>query len=94
MTSTASNFRRLLAGTDVIVVFVLLVAPLAVGATNNDLMTPLAFPGYLALTLGSSIGNTLFPNLALWVFWAPFLLGSYVVSVFVAGLYRVLIESL
>lgn len=76
------------AGRSVLVVFTLLVGPVVVGAIDTDLMTPLALPGYVALSLISSIGNALFRNLALWVFWAPFLLGSYAVSVVIGGLYR------
>lgn len=91
--SSSSNLRRLLVGTEVIVIFVLLVGPLAVGAIDTDLMTPLALPGYLVLMLGSSIGNTLFPNFALWVYWAPFLMVSYIVSVLIASLYRALRHS-
>lgn len=88
MTTTLSDLRRIFAGRSVIAVFVVLVGPLVVGAINTDLMTPLALPGYVALSLGSSIGNVLFPNYALWVFWAPFLFGSYLVSIVTAGLYR------
>lgn len=89
MTLALSDIRRMFAGRSVIAVFVILVGPLVVGTIDTDLMTPLALPGYIALSLGSSIGSYLFPNLALWVFWAPFLFGSYVVSLLVAGLYRV-----
>lgn len=83
-----SDIRRIFAGRSVIAVFVLLVGPIVVGSIDNDFMTPLALPGYVVLSVGSSIGNYLFPNLALWVFWAPFLLGSYAVSVVIGGLYR------
>lgn len=86
--TTLSDLRRIFAGRSVLLVFVLLVGPLVVGAIDTDLMTPLALPGYVVLSVGSSIGNFLFPNLALWVFWAPFLLGSYAVSVLAGGLYR------
>ena len=87
-TLAISDIRRMLAGRSVISTFVIIVGPLVAGTIDTDLMTPLAFPGYVALSLGSSIGSHLFPNLALWVFWAPFLFGSYVVSLVVAGLYR------
>lgn len=87
-TVTLSDIRRMFAGRFVIGVFVIIVGPLVAGTIDTDLMTPLALPGYVALSLGSSIGSYLFPNLALWVFWAPFLFGSYVVSLVVAGLYR------
>jgi hypothetical protein len=89
MTLTLSDIQRMFVGRSVIAVFVILVGPLVIGTIDTDLMTPLALPGYVALSLGSSIGSYLFPNFALWVFWAPFLVGSYVVSLVVAGMYRV-----
>jgi hypothetical protein len=80
--------RRLFAGPAVLVTFGLLVVPLAVGSLDGRLMTPLAYPGYLVLMIGSSIGSYLFPNFALWVFWAPFVVGSYGISVVVGALDR------
>jgi hypothetical protein len=88
MTQTLSDIQRMFAGRSVIAVFVIIVGPLVVGTLDTDLMTPLALPGYIALSLGSSIGSYLFPNFALWVFWAPFFFGSYVVSLVLAGMYR------
>ncbi|RRJ32059.1 hypothetical protein [Halocatena pleomorpha] len=85
---TVSDIRRIFVGRSVVVVFALLVGPLAIGVIDNDFMTPLALPGYVALSLGSSIGNQLFPNFALWVYWVPFLMGSYAVSVVIGGMYR------
>jgi hydrogenase/urease accessory protein HupE len=94
MTLTLSDIQRMFAGRSVVAVFVIIVGPLVVGTIDTDLMTPLALPGYVALSLGSSIGSYLFPNLALWVFWAPFLFGSYAVSLVVAGMYRFVRKSL
>lgn len=88
MTTGTTDFRRVLAGPSVVATFLLLVVPLAVGALDTRLMTPLALPGYLILTLGSAVGNLLFSNFALWVYWAPFILVSYVLSVCVGSLYR------
>lgn len=88
MSSTLSDLQRIFAGQSVIAVFIVLVGPLVAGAIDTDLMTPLALPGYVAFSLGSSIGSYLFPNYALWVFWVPFLFGSYLVSLVIAGLYR------
>lgn len=85
---TASDIRRIFAGRSVIAVFVFLVGPLVIGAIDNDFMTPLALPGYVVLSLGSSIGNQLFPNFALWVFWVPFLMGCYAISIVTGGVYR------
>lgn len=75
--------RRVLAGPAVIATTVLLVVPLVAGALDSTLMTPLALPGYLVLTVGSAVGNLLFPNLALWVYWVPLALASYALAVFV-----------
>lgn len=80
--------RRLFAGPVVLATFGLLVVPLAAGSLDGRLMTPLAYPGYLVMMIGSSIGSYLFPNFALWVFWAPFVGGSYAISVVVGVLYR------
>ena len=82
------DLRRWFAGRDVFAVFAVLVVPLAAGALDSRLMTPLAYPGYLLHALGTAVWNRLFPNLALWVFWAPFLAVSYAVGVVGAALYR------
>lgn len=87
---TGTDLRRVLAGPAVLGTFALLVVPLVAGAVDTRLMTPLALPGYLVLTVGSSVGSWLFPTLALWVFWVPFLGACYVVSVFVGAGYRTL----
>lgn len=78
---TTAALRRVLAGPSVIATTVLLVVPLAAGALDSTLMTPLALPGYLVLTVGSGVGNLLFPNLALWVYWVPFALACYGLAV-------------
>lgn len=80
--------RRVLAGPAVLAAFALLVVPVAVGAYDTRLMTPLALPGYLLLTVGSAVGSQLFPWLALWTFWVAFLVGSYGVAVVIAAGYR------
>jgi hypothetical protein len=82
------EYRRLLAGPSVLVTFALLVVPLVVGTLKTALMTPLALPGYLVLTIGSAVGNLLFPQLALWLYWVPFALASYAISVVVGIGYR------
>ena len=80
--------RRLLAGPSVLVTFALLVVPLVVGTLKTALMTPLALPGYLVLTIGSAVGNLLFPQFALWLYWVPFALASYAISVVIGIGYR------
>ncbi|WP_129116864.1 hypothetical protein [Halegenticoccus tardaugens] len=90
MSGRDATARDLLVGRAVLVVYALLVIPLLVGRLDARLMTPLAYPGYLLMTVGSSIGSALFPNYALWVYWAPFLAGSYALSVAVGGAYALL----
>lgn len=88
MTLDRGTAARALLGRDVAVVFALLVVPVAVGAFETSLMTPLALPGYLLLTVGSWYGSHLLPNFALWLFWVPFVAGSYGVAVVTAAGYR------
>jgi hypothetical protein len=80
--------RRLFAGPAVLATFGLLVVPLAAGSLDGRLMTPLAYPGYLIMMVGSSFGSYLFPNFALWVFWFPFVVGCYAISVVVGAVCR------
>lgn len=82
------SLRRVLAGRAVLATFVLLVGPVALGAFDTTLMTPLALPGYLLLTAGSAVGNRLFPWLALWTYWVAFLVGSDGVAVLVGAGHR------
>ncbi|WP_255194907.1 hypothetical protein [Halorarius litoreus] len=79
---------RLLAGPSVVVTFLLLVLPVVAGAIDTAFMTPLALPGYLVLTVGSAVGNLLFPNFALWVYWVPFAVACYGLAVVVGVGYR------
>lgn len=86
--SRSSAVRRILAGRVVWGWYLLLVVPLVLGAVDTKLMTPLALPGYYALTLGSAYGSHLFPTFELWVFWIPFFIGAYLVSVPLAAVSR------
>lgn len=87
-TDHESDLRRLVAGPSVLVTFALLVVPLTAGSLDGRLMTPLAYPGYLIMMVGSSFGSYLFPNFALWVFWFPFVVGCYCISVVVGVVFR------
>jgi hypothetical protein len=87
-TRTAADLRELFAGPAVVVAFALLTVPLVAGALDSAFMTPLAFPGYLVLTIGSAVGNLLFPNFALWVYWVPFAMACYGLAVIAGGVYR------
>ncbi|MFC6991996.1 hypothetical protein ACFQH3_09675 [Haladaptatus sp. GCM10025707] len=82
------ELKRVFAGPVVLAVFFFLVVPLALGAWNTEWMTPLALPGYLILTIGSALGKALFPTFEFYVFWAPFVLASYAISVGVGFVYR------
>jgi hypothetical protein len=84
----ADAVRELFAGRVVLATFGLLVVPLAAGSLDGRLMTPLAYPGYLIMMVGSSFGSYLFPNFALWVFWFPFVVGCYAISVVVGAAAR------
>lgn len=87
---SAEDARRVLASPAVLAVFAFLTVPLVLGTLDTALMTPLALPGYLILTIGSAVGNHLLPALALWTFWVPFLLACYTLAVLVGGAYRAL----
>jgi hypothetical protein len=85
---TERDVRRALFGRDVLVIASLLVLPVGLGAVETALVTPLALPGYLLLTLGSAFGSHLLPSFALWLFWLPFVGGSYVLAICLAGAWR------
>ena len=85
---TGTDARQVFAGPPVLAAFALLVVPLVAGAVDTAFVTPLALPGYLVLTIGSAVGNLLFPNFALWVYWVPFLVACYVIALFVGAGYR------
>ncbi|WP_049970952.1 hypothetical protein [Haladaptatus cibarius] len=87
------NVSKILAGRAVWGWYLLLVVPVVVGALDTRFMTPIALPGYLILTLGSSFGSYLFPTFELWVFWAPFFVGMYLISVGLAAAYRAVRET-
>ncbi|WP_267643087.1 hypothetical protein [Haloarchaeobius amylolyticus] len=79
-------FRRWFAGRAVAVTFSLLVFPVVL--LKYGYHNPLALPGYLVLAIGSAIGNRIAPAYELWVYWGPFVVASYGLSVVFGGLYR------
>jgi len=83
-----SGLRRALFGRDVLVITSVLVLPVVLGAAETSLVTPLGIPGYLLLTLGSAFGSHLFPSYALWLYWLPFVGGSYGLAICLAGARR------
>lgn len=85
--------RRLhpaLVGRAVWVVFGLLVVPLLAGLLDSRLWTPLALPGYLLMLAITVVASVVTPSYRFWVFWPPFVLASYGVSVVVAATYHAL----
>jgi hypothetical protein len=83
-----SGVRRALFGRDVLAITSILVLPVVLGAAETSLVTPLGLPGYLLLTLGSAFGSHLFPSYALWLYWLPFVGGSYGLAICLAGARR------
>ena len=83
-----TDVRRALFGRDVLVIASILVLPVILGAVETSLVTPLGIPGYLLLTLGSALGSQLFPSYALWLYWLPFVGGSYGLAICLAGAWR------
>lgn len=77
------SLRRVLAGPVTLATYALLVVPFAAGALKTALMTPLALPGYLIFVIGTAIGNAISPRFAFWVYWVPFLVGCYGISLVV-----------
>ena len=83
-----NDVRRALFGRDVLVITSVLVLPVVLGAAETSLVTPLGIPGYLLITLGSAFGSHLFPSYALWLYWLPFVGGSYGLAICLAGAWR------
>ncbi|ELY57443.1 hypothetical protein [Natronolimnohabitans innermongolicus] len=77
------SLRRAATGPATAATFALLVVPFALGWYDAALFSPLALPGYLLFGIGTAIGNAVAPRFEFWLYWAPFLAGSYGVSVIV-----------
>lgn len=75
-----------LLGRWVLALYAVIVLPLV--AAQYWRMTPLALPGYLIMTAGTIVGRAIAPNYEIWVYWGPFLVGSYALSVIVAAVGR------
>ena len=69
------------------VVFALLVVPLVLGTVDGRLWTPLAAPGYLLMMALTIVGSVLVPQYEFWLYWPPFVLLCYGLSVGVAAGY-------
>jgi hypothetical protein len=83
---------ELVAGPVVWISFALLVFPLALGTIDTRLMTPLALPGYTIFVLMTVVGDVLpvIRNYGFRLYWLPFLLVCYGISVVIATGYYVL----
>lgn len=81
----ATAIRRILGGRVVWVVFALLTVPLAVGALDTRLMTPLALPGYLLMMAMTIVGSYVVPQYRFWLYWVPFALCAYAIGVAVGA---------
>lgn len=69
------------------VVFALLVVPLVLGTIDGRLWTPLAAPGYLLMMGMTIVGSVLVPQYEFWLYWPPFVLLCYGLSVGAAAGY-------
>lgn len=83
---------ELVAGPVVWICFALLVFPLALGTIDARLMTPLALPGYAMFVLMTVVGDVLpvVRNYGFRLYWLPFLLVCYGISVALATGYYAL----
>ncbi|MDG5819351.1 hypothetical protein [Natronococcus sp. A-GB7] len=88
----APSLRRVLTAPATIATFLLLVVPLALGWFRTSLLSPLALPGYLIYMVGSAIGNLVAPRFELWVYWIPFLAGSYGIAVTIGYAVELLVD--
>lgn len=86
----ATAIRRVLVGRVVWAVFALLTVPLAIGALDTRLMTPLALPGYLLMMAMTIVGSYVAPQYRFWLYWAPFALCAYAIGIAVAAGYHLL----
>ncbi len=77
-----------LTGPRVWVVFGAITVPFAVGVTDTRLMTPLAAPGYALMSAMTIVGSYLTPQYTFWLYWIPFCVCSYVISVVCAAISR------
>ncbi|GAB7019118.1 hypothetical protein [Halostagnicola bangensis] len=77
MTVPRPPIRRVLASPVTLATYAFLVVPFALGWLRSSWMSPLALPGYLIFVIGTVIGNAIAPRYEFWVYWAPFLAGSF-----------------
>lgn len=91
MTVDRDLVYRALAGPVVWITFAVLVIPFAVGVVDTRFMTPLAFPGYTLFVLMTVVGDVLpvIRNFGFRLYWIPFLVVCYVLSVVGATVYYV-----
>ena len=83
MNVSRPSIRRVLCSPATLSTYAFLVVPFALGWLRSSWMSPLALPGYLVFVIGTAIGNAVAPRYEFWVYWGPFLVGSFGLSVLV-----------
>lgn len=83
MIGSHPSLRTLVFAPIVWVSFALLVFPLAISKIDSRLFSPLAVPGYVLFVLMTIVGNVLpwVRNFSFRLYWAPFVVICYGISV-------------
>lgn len=84
----AGDLESVVTGWVVWLVFGLLVVPLLIGTIHTPLMVPLALPGYLLMVALTVVGSYVIPQYAYWLYWVPFVLGSFGIAVVASASYH------
>ncbi len=82
------RYWQLAAGSGVWAVFGVLTLPFVAATVDVRLTTPLAGPGYVLFVGLTIVGERIVPQYKLVVYWVPFLVSCYLLSVVVAGIVR------
>lgn len=76
------------AGPGVWMTFGAITVPFVAGVVDTRLVTPLAAPGYVLMVGLTVVGSHVAPEYAFWLYWIPFFLCSYLLSIVVAAVAR------
>ena len=79
---------RIFAGPGVWTAFGILTIPFVAATVDARLTTPLAGPGYTLFVGLTIVGERIVPKYAFVVYWGPFFIVSYVLSIIVAASVR------
>lgn len=82
------DLESVVTGWVVWLVFGLLVVPLIIGTIDIRLMVPLALPGYLLMVGLTVVGSFVVPQYAYWLYWIPFVVGSFGIAVVISAIYH------